>query len=418
MMNDAMRTIGFIIGIVLTLTMLIGIAIAVKPFGVAIVLGAAATLYGIALLGFLDYREARQEELRNVLTLAVESKSPLADAVWAYVEERPRGWFREASEFVFTNMVAIGSFWMWHRRRRFDRKIANLAVDLESGMRLSQALWRTPGAASRETMLAVAVGESTGNLALPLRHVSETRLGPSIVEILPRLFYPLAVIVFQCLIVCFLTLFIVPKFEKIAFDLKVPLPDFVKEAYGWSRWFAAVAAPFLALLIMSLLWIVPMLFLSPEFRWRLLGVSSIERRVGQGRMLKMLGMLLNAGKTIPQALALLREHDYLGRAVQARLLVVQETIEAGQSLSAALIAQGLLPKNMAPLLQAAERARNLPWALEEAGETLVRRARTLLQRVSAIVGPVTIAILGLITAAVALAIFLPLVTILTKLTPP
>ena len=110
---------------------------------------------------------------RYVLAVAAETKSPLAIAVWAYVEDRPRGPLRRFCEGAFTNFLVLGFYWSWHKQCRFDRRVAYLASHLEVGVPLSEALAMTPGTASGETILAAAVGESTGDLAGPLRQISK-----------------------------------------------------------------------------------------------------------------------------------------------------------------------------------------------------------------------------------------------------
>lgn len=392
---------------------------AVKGGGVAVanIIITGAIFYGIAFYGFVHYRAVRQEELRDVLAVAAETKSPLAIAVWAYVEDRPRGPLRRFCEGAFTNFLVLGFYWSWHKQRRFDRRVADLASHLEVGVPLSEALSMTPGTASGETILAAAVGESTGDLAGPLRQISSTRIGSAVIEVVPRLVYPVFLLVCQVGVVSFLMIFVAPKFEKIMADFHIRIPEFAATLLGAGHWMTRFLGPFMALSLFGMLWLVPMVIVSPTIRWWVPGLGSIERRYIQGRLLKMLGMLLGAGKTAPQALALLRRDNYLGMPALRRLELVSASVDQGQSLADELAIQRLMPKSMVPLVHAAERARNLPWALEEAGDSLLRSATRLVQRLSAGLGPLAVALMGVFVALIALGVFIPLVTILTELIP-
>jgi type II secretory pathway component PulF len=415
------RFIGLIAGISASLFLFGAIAAVIgfrgSMMGVPLFLVIALVFYGLALYGFLHYRAVRQEELRDVLAVAADSKSPLAIAVWAYVEDRPRSPLRRFVEGAFTNFLILGFYWSWHQQRRFDRRAADLASHLEAGVPLSQALCMTPGTASRETILAAAVGESTGDLATPLKQIAQSRIGSIVIEIVPRLLYPLFLLGMQLVIVTFLMVFVIPKFEKILSDFKIRLPESAAMIWSFGKTVTTYLGPFVGVVGFGLLWLIPMLIVSPTFRWWLPGVSIIERRFVQGRLLKMFGVLLGAGKTAPEALKILRGEDYLGPPAHRRLELVRERVKQGAPLAEELAANGLMPKRMIAFLHTAERARNFPWALQAAGDTMVRNATRLMQRVSAVVGPLAVAIMGVFVALMALGVFIPFITILTGLTP-
>src|SRR5262245_36400190 len=125
--------------------------------------------YGWVVYAFLRYREARQSELLQVLAASVEAKLPLAPALQAYVDERPHDVLHEFCEAFLLHMVVFPYYWVWHRGRSFDDRVANLAHLLKTGVPLSEALKEIPAVANHETRVAVAIGEATGQLATCLR---------------------------------------------------------------------------------------------------------------------------------------------------------------------------------------------------------------------------------------------------------
>jgi type II secretory pathway component PulF len=70
---------------------------------------------------------------------------------------------------------------------------------------------------------------------------------------------------------------------------------------------------------------------------------------------------------------------------------------------------------MVPLVHAAERAGNLPWAFVEMADGLYQRTMRLIQRVMQVAFPATVVLLGCLVALVVLSFFLPLVQLVTEL---
>src|SRR4051794_21198786 len=105
--------------------------------------------YGWIFHAFLHYRLGRQEEFLHLLAAAAESGAPLAPVVRAYLRDRPPGRWVWAAVLLF--FVAPGYYWLWHRRRAYDRKLARVARELEQGTPLYVALRSEPGVVSRST---------------------------------------------------------------------------------------------------------------------------------------------------------------------------------------------------------------------------------------------------------------------------
>ena len=87
----------------------------------------------------------------------------------------------------------------------------------------------------------------------------------------------------------------------------------------------------------------------------------------------------------------------------------------GEHLPDSLRRSGLLPRHMLPLVQAAERAQNLPWALTELGDFLADGAVGRMRRLSQLLFPVSVVAIGLLVGFTALAIFSPVVEVMTEL---
>src|SRR5437764_6964312 len=172
---------------------------------------------GWMFYAFLRYRQARQDELLQVLATAVEANLPLAPAVRAYLRDRPR----EGEGHLWDALLLVLFFpgdWLWLQRYSFDYRAEELADLLGAGVPLSDALREVRGAAPREVRVAAAVGESTGRLATCLRRADRERLAGAWLEIVPRLMYPLLLLLIILGITGFLMSFIMPKLQRIFSD--------------------------------------------------------------------------------------------------------------------------------------------------------------------------------------------------------
>jgi len=371
---------------------------------------------GWALYAFLRYRQGRQDELTQVLAAAVAGQLPLAPAVRSYLEDRPRrGRVRKllaGAACVALPLYTYARAWVgW---RRYDRLVESLAARLEAGEPLSAALRAVPGVAPREVRLAAAVGESTGQLGECLKGADRERWAAAWLEVAPRVVYPFIVLLFVSAVTTFLMVAILPKYRRIFDEFGEALPPFTAALVdGW-----AIMEDFLPLVPVALflgLIAVAVVIANPTVRWRTPVLGRLYGWGVQAQVLRALGRLLAAGRTVPQALGFLGATDDFPAVVRRRLATATAGVERGDPLAAALGRAGLLPAAMGPLVVSAEKVRTLPWALGELGDHLSGRAFRLVRRVSLVASPLMVVAVGGVVGFVAVGMFMPLITLLTRL---
>src|SRR5262249_1724062 len=115
------------------------------------------------------------------------------------------------------------------------------------------------------------------------------------------LFYPIALLIFMNVVLGFWMLYLLPKMLRIFDDFGVELPALTMqlsevgttiEEHGWVVSQALVAAVVLGTLVIF----------SPAVRWYVPVLGRLYRMSVQSRVMKMLGVLLEAGKPLPGAL--------------------------------------------------------------------------------------------------------------------
>jgi general secretion pathway protein F len=366
--------------------------------------------YGWMLWAYLHYRIGRQDEFLQLLIVTAEAGAPLAPALGAYLRDRPHGAWREFWDVPLL-FVVPGFVWL---RGGFDRKVARFAQLIEMGLPLHEALRTTPGLTPRATVLAAAVGESTGQLARCLRGSTQGRLAPVWLAVLPRLLYPPALLVFVTVVGGFWLTYLAPKMVRICRDMGVALPALTQGMMDVGD-FLSNHGPAVGPAVAGVVALLILLIVSPTARWFCPGLGGLQRLSVRSWVLQMLAVLLEGGRPVPEALAVLAGPGSMGWLVRRRLRRAHAAVSGGEPLADSLCRAGLLPPRAAALVRAAEAARNLPWALAELGEQLAGRAARRARRTSLLLFTTAVVAVGVLIAVLVLGMFLPLVTLITEL---
>jgi type IV pilus assembly protein PilC len=212
----------------------------------------------------------------------------------------------------------------------------------------------------------------------------------------------------------FYQIYLLPKFQKIFVDFGMELPQLTRRLFRFMD-VLATDAWFLVLLVPALIGLAAVLLSSATVCWFFPGVGFVYRNYVRGRVLGALGVLLDADKPAPAALALLADTGAFSGAVERRIDRSRHAIEEGAPLADALRRSGLINASMGPLLRAAERAQNLSWALSELGDAALRRTIRLMRRISQALFPMAVVAIGLLVGLVVVAMFMPLLAIMGEL---
>ena len=338
---------------------------------------------------FLNLRRHanNQDALLWVLEVAAERGIPLAPGVEAFSRQ------------------VHGMYRVW---------TASLARLLSQGVPLPEALDSLRKLVTRRSALMIRVGWESGDLTTGLREAGaarETRQ-PALHAVGGRLAYLGWVAVIGSSVVGFVLYFIIPKFEAIFHDFGIALPELTILVIRASHY----------LVDYTWLGVIGMLAgLGYAFAW-LMGPSDLtipifDRLLARRHTIaifRALAVSVSAGRPIERAFRTLAEW-YPARWVRKRL--GQTCLDASQGVhwTAALLENGLVSESDVGVLASAERAGNLAWALRELAETGERRWAYRLQVWSQVLFVATMLVLGLAVFLMAVAFFLPMITIIERL---
>jgi type II secretory pathway component PulF len=294
------------------------------------------------------------------------------------------------------------------------RKLAKL---LDSGVPLPQALDRVPGVLPPRVLPMIRVGYDSGVLAKALRQAVSARDLLSIIwsSLFAKLVYVGAVVTFAVAILTFMMLKIVPNYERIFRDFRQHLPGVTKALMAVSHFmveFWYLFLPLYLLFIGLVLYFIlsclrAMTFPSNEM-W------SFLRRRHAAMILDSLALAAETAQPMSETVLTLAG-VYPQARIRRKLSYVAVDIHQGIDWCDSLYGHGLIKQADRAVLQAAQRVGNLPWAMREMADSNRRRLAYRLNALVQLAYPPVILCVGLCVMFIVVALFYPMITLITKL---
>jgi general secretion pathway protein F len=214
----------------------------------------------------------------------------------------------------------------------------------------------------------------------------------------------------------FISYWITPKFKKIFDDFGTELPQATKWIIRASdtfadTWVLGVPMILLALGILTAMALLPVTGGLSGLRERFAGFWP---RICLPDVLRALALATEAGVPMEEAFIPFVRRQ-LRVPLHNRLVRAQELVRDGGDCWIALENERLLRLPEAQFLRSAQRAGNLPWALETLSTRFEQRWQFWMLFCFEFVQPIVVLAVGLVVAFVAIAYFLPLVKLINDL---
>lgn len=295
-----------------------------------------------------------------------------------------------------------------------------LADLLERGVALPDALDESGHAFRLGPALAVGVGSDLGCLNRSLRMLNEANdtLVESIRSLNDRIVYLSWIVMWNCAILLFLSWRILPTIQKV-------LQEFGLTASPHVVWASDIAiyvsshplAPLFvgAVVLLLLAGLVFMLIFHLELWPRELPMLGwLTLRYDAAWVLRALSWGVAAERPIRDTLDSIQKRacrSHLRRRIRQALVA----LEQGRPWTHALQDVGLLRGGDAAVIDAAQRAGNLAWALEELADGQLRRLGYRLRLVTSILLPIVVILIGLLVFGIATAVLGPLFQLISSM---
>lgn len=302
--------------------------------------------------------------------------------------------------------------------------INTLADSVQSGSTFSESLAAHPKIFNKLYINMVKAGELGGVLEVVLNRLAEYQEKAQKLKnkIVSAMVYPTIVMFIAVAIMAFLMLFIVPKFKTI-FDEMLggqKLPMLTEMVTGFSSTFAQY---WWAVLLGAITIFLIYKFVSStkggryaidSFKLKMPLFGNVQRKSAISRFSRTLGTLVTSGVPILQALNITR--DTAGNVVVSNAIDrVHESVKEGESIVAPLEASKVFPPMVISMVDVGEETGQLPEMLLKVADVYDDEVDNAVAALTSMLEPIMIVMLALVVGTIVLALFLPLVKIISTL---
>jgi type IV pilus assembly protein PilC len=300
--------------------------------------------------------------------------------------------------------------------------IVNLAETVQGGGTFSESLAGHPRIFSKLYVNMVKAGELGGVLELVLLRLAEFQEKAQKIKnkVVSAMFYPIIVLLIAILIMGFLLVFIVPKFEAIFADMLggKPLPALTQFVIGASTFvksniFVIIGAIIgITLLLKLVAKTTRGAFILDSFKLRMPLFGNLTRKSSISRFSRTLGTLVTSGVPILQALIITRETA--GNSVVANAITkVHDSVKEGESIVHPLEVSGVFPPMVISMIDVGEETGQLPEMLLKIAEVYDDEVDNAVAGLTSLLEPIMIVFLAVVVGTIVIALFLPLISIIS-----
>jgi type IV pilus assembly protein PilC len=310
------------------------------------------------------------------------------------------------------------------RDKVLKNTINKLADAVQSGNTFSDALALHPRIFNNLFVNMVKAGEVGGVLELVLNRLSEFQEKANKIKnkVVSAMVYPIIVMTMAVGIMAFLLVFIVPKFEAIFHDMlgDKPLPVITQFVLGTSNFVqhhGLVLLGAIIVVVMAYKFIGRTKggrFVIDSFKLRMPVFGDLNRKTAIARFARTLGTLVTSGVPILQALSITRETAG-NAAIAAAISQVHDSVKEGESIVQPLESSRAFPPMVISMIDVGEETGKLPDMLLKIADVYDDEVDNSVAALTSMLEPIMIVFLALIVGTIVLALFTPLISIITGL---
>ena len=298
----------------------------------------------------------------------------------------------------------------------------DVVEDIESGQTLSEAFSKHPKAFDRLYCNMIKAGEAGGALEAILQRLADFKEKSQSLKrkIKGAMVYPIVVILVACIIVGFILYFIIPKFEAIFKDFGVPLPRMtvmlIETSHFLIRYFYIVfLTPFLIWIFIKLLYRNKTgAYVCDRILLMIPVMGNIAEKSTVARTMRTLGTLVQSGVPILESLNIVKETA--GNAVFERAFTrIYESIREGETIAQPLREARIVDDIVVNMIDVGEETGELDSMLNKIADNYDEEVEVAVESLVSLLEPIMIVVLGGIVGFIVIALFMPLITLITKL---
>ncbi len=305
------------------------------------------------------------------------------------------------------------------KSERFRRILNTLAYNVTQGKTLSESMARFPDVFGELEVGVVKAGEAAGNLDKMLLKLSEqlSKSNELQIKLVTASIYPLAVLGVLVLASTAMLVWVIPTLVNLLIEGGLAEKDFpfaTKFLIVVSRVFAGYWwAILFGLVIAFLLFKVMIGTENGRFKWDLFKLKmpvlgTLLKRVLVMRFVSMLGILVEAGLPLVQALTIVAT-SLNSELYRLKVFEVIARVQQGEKISASLMdTPFLFPETIVQMLAVGEQSASIGLIAGKIAKQYDLEIDNALKRLTSLFEPIMIVFVGLTVAVLALAILTPI----------
>lgn len=299
------------------------------------------------------------------------------------------------------------------------KAVSEVSADVSSGISLSTAMAKHDKVFPRLMIAMIRAGEAGGMIDQALEQVAASMEKDTALrgKIKAALTYPAIVLSFTFVMIGAVLKFIVPIFEGMFKNLGGELPGITQFLVDLSHNMWWIAPTFLTVTIGSSVLYKRQVRRSPEFRLkvdtlklRLPVFGQLLAKLAMSRFSRNLGLLLNVGVPVMQALAVVGEttgNEVINRAMQD----VQSAVRDGQPMSSALRHHKVFPTMVTQMIEVGEESGQISQMLDKVADFYDREVDSAAESLAASIEPIMVLVMGGVVGGMVICLYLPMFTI-------
>jgi len=303
-----------------------------------------------------------------------------------------------------------------HESASVEKLMADLGKDVESGASLSSALSKHPQHFNRLFTSLTEAGEESGKLDTMLDRVAtyNEKLEAIKSKVKSAMMYPLIVLCIASIVTILLLLFVIPQFETLFEGVGADLPTLTRMIVDLSEWMQSywyIGLAGLGVAVFAFMTAykrsTKLQFAMDRFLIKAPVIGVILRKSALARFARTLAIIFSAGVPLVDGM------DTVGaatgnRVFQKAVMDVKNDISTGRSLENAMSQTGVFPNMMLQMVASGEESGELEVMLDKVADFFEREVDDAVDALSTIIEPLMIAILGIIIGTMVLAMYMPI----------
>jgi len=299
------------------------------------------------------------------------------------------------------------------------RAVGEVRSDVAGGVSLSSSMAKHDRAFPRLMIAMVRAGEAGGMIDLALEQIAASLEKDTALrgKIKSAMTYPAIVLSFTFVLIAAVLIFIVPIFEQMFKNLGGKLPaitQFLVDASHNMWWFGPLV---IGVGVGASIFYKRQVRASADFRLkvdqtklRMPVFGKLFQKLAMSRFARNLGLLLNVGVPVMQALAVVGETTG-NEVINIAMKDVQAAVRDGHPMSTALRLHKIFPEMVTQMIEVGEESGQISQMLDKVADFYDREVDSAAESLTASIEPIMVLVMGAVVGGMVICLYLPMFTI-------